>query len=56
MYNVHLKPAVFPMSRIWLDGGITGADLRRFHPFEYRRILEERERASLEPPPRRQPV
>ena len=24
MYNVHLNPEVFPMSRIWLDGKITG--------------------------------
>lgn len=44
MYNAHLKPGVFPMSRIWLGGGISGADLKRFHPLEYRRILEERER------------
>ncbi len=48
MYTVHLNPAVFPMSRVWLDGGITGADLRRFHPLEYRRILEERERLFRE--------
>jgi cytochrome b subunit of formate dehydrogenase len=56
MYNVHLKPAVFPMSRVWLDGGITGADLRRFHPLEYRRILEERERTFQVSPSRRQPI
>jgi cytochrome b subunit of formate dehydrogenase len=43
MYTVHLNPEVFPMSRVWLDGKMTGADLRRFHPLEYRRILEDRE-------------
>ena len=48
MYTVHLNPEVFPMSRIWLDGGITGADLRRFHPLEYRRIIDERERLFRE--------
>jgi cytochrome b subunit of formate dehydrogenase len=48
MYTVHLNPEVFPMSRVWLDGGITGADLRRFHPLEYRRVLEERERLFRE--------
>lgn len=48
MYTVHLKPGVFPMSGVWLDGRITGADLRRFHPLEYRRVLEERERLFRE--------
>ncbi len=48
MYTVHLNPEVFPMNRVWLDGGITGADLRRRHPLEYRRILEERERLYRE--------
>jgi len=48
MYTVHLKPGVFPMSRVWLDGRITGADMKRFHPLEYRRIWEERERLAGE--------
>lgn len=48
MYTVHLKPGVFPMSRVWLDGRITGADLKRFHPLEYRRIWEDRERLYWE--------
>jgi cytochrome b subunit of formate dehydrogenase len=47
MYTVHLHPAVFPMSRVWLDGRMTGAELRRFHPLEYGRIIEERERVML---------
>ena len=45
-YNVHLNPEVFPMSRVWLDGRMTGEELRRFHPLEYRRILEEREKSK----------
>lgn len=42
MYNVHLSPEVFPMSKVWLNGKITGRDLRLLHPLEYERILEER--------------
>ncbi len=41
-YAVHLRPGVFPMSRVWLDGRITGAELRRDRPLEYRRLVEER--------------
>jgi len=44
MYNVHLNPEVFPMSKIWLNGKITGHELRALHPLEYRRILEKRRR------------
>ena len=46
MYNVHLSSEVFPMSRIWLDGKITGRELRILHPVEYRRILAERMNAG----------
>lgn len=42
MYAAHLNPGVFPMSRVWLDGRMTGGEMRRSHPREYRRILEER--------------
>ncbi len=45
MYNVHLNPEVFPMSKIWLDGKISGHELRTLHPLEYRTIFEERRRA-----------
>ena len=48
MYTVHLKPGVFPMSSVWLDGRITGANLKRFHPLEYRRLWEDRERLYME--------
>jgi cytochrome b subunit of formate dehydrogenase len=42
MYNVHLNPEVFPMSRIWLDGKITGREIRTRHRLEYRKILAGR--------------
>jgi formate dehydrogenase subunit gamma len=45
MYAAHLRPGVFPMSRVWLDGRMTGADLERFHPLEYQEILESRRAA-----------
>lgn len=45
MYNVHLNPEVFPMSKIWLNGKISGKELRILHPLEYRKILEDRKKA-----------
>lgn len=45
MYNVHLNPEVFPMSKIWLNGKITGKELRTLHSLEYQKILEERKKA-----------
>jgi len=48
LYNVHLNPDVFPMSRVWLDGKITGYELRRDHPLEYKELLERR-RLSVVP-------
>ena len=39
LYNVHLKPGVFPMSRLWLNGKITLRELRHEHPREYRAWL-----------------
>jgi len=46
LYNVHLTPDVFPMSRVWLDGKISSHELRIHHPLEYEAILEARRRAS----------
>jgi formate dehydrogenase gamma subunit len=40
MYNVHLNPEVFPMSRIWLNGRMEMDFLRRHHPLEFDRLLE----------------
>jgi hypothetical protein len=32
------------MSKIWLNGKITGRELRTLHPLEYQKILAERNR------------
>jgi formate dehydrogenase subunit gamma len=45
MYNVHFNPEVFPMSKVWLNGKITGHELRTLHPLEYKKILEGRLKA-----------
>jgi cytochrome b subunit of formate dehydrogenase len=49
MYNVHLNPEVFPMSKVWLTGRTSGRELRQHHPLEYLRIHEERKRAAAAP-------
>jgi cytochrome b subunit of formate dehydrogenase len=46
MYNVHLNPEVFPMSKIWLNGKITGKELRLLHPLEYEKIEAERRKLA----------
>src|SRR5262245_61678381 len=38
MYNVHLSPLVFPMSRVWLTGKISRKELMEKHPLEYEEI------------------
>jgi formate dehydrogenase subunit gamma len=38
LYNVHLNPQVFPMSKVWLTGKISKEDLRKNHPLEYERL------------------
>lgn len=45
MYNVHFNPEVFPMSKVWLNGRITGHELRTLHPLEYGKIVEGRKKA-----------
>ncbi len=42
MYNVHLNPEVFPMSKVWLNGKISKKELVEHHPLEYEAILRER--------------
>jgi formate dehydrogenase subunit gamma len=39
LYNVHLNPRVFPMSRVWLTGKVSREDLRRDHPLQYERLF-----------------
>jgi cytochrome b subunit of formate dehydrogenase len=42
MYHVHLRPGVFPMSRVFLTGLVSRSELRHHHPAEYARLLEQR--------------
>ncbi|MBK7878288.1 MAG: cytochrome c3 family protein [Planctomycetes bacterium] len=44
MYHVHLRPGVFPMSRVWLDGKISRTELRHHHPAGVLELLERRRR------------
>jgi cytochrome b subunit of formate dehydrogenase len=39
MYNVHLNPEVFPMSRVWLNGRMSLDLLRHHHRLEYDRLI-----------------
>jgi len=47
MYNVHLNPDVFPMSKVWITGTINGKELKEHHSLEYEALLNER-RETLE--------
>lgn len=38
MYNVHLKPGVFPMSRVWLTGRISREEMLHEHALEYEEV------------------
>ncbi len=38
LYDVHLRPEVFPMDWTWVTGRISLADLRDRHPREYERL------------------
>jgi len=42
MYNVHLNPDVFPMSKVWLTGRITGKEMLEHHPLEYEEMMRQR--------------
>ncbi len=39
LYNVHLNPDHFPMSKTWLTGRISIEELRREHPLEYEELF-----------------
>ncbi len=38
LYNVHLRPGVFPMSTVWLTGKISEQQMRADHALEYEAI------------------
>lgn len=40
-YNAHFSPTVFPMSKVWLYGKTTNAEMQEFHPLEYKRVTGE---------------
>ncbi len=42
LYNVHLNPEVFPMSRTWLDGSISLEQLQHEHTLEYNRLMSDK--------------
>lgn len=37
-YNVHFSPLVFPMSKVWLNGEFSQAEMEEFHPLELQKI------------------
>ncbi|MBI3568580.1 MAG: cytochrome b/b6 domain-containing protein [Gemmatimonadetes bacterium] len=42
-YNVHYNPDKFPMSWVWWDGRISESEIRKEHPLEYERLLQEQQ-------------
>jgi formate dehydrogenase subunit gamma len=42
LYNVHLNPEVFPMSRTWLTGRMSVEELKERHPQEHESIFGRR--------------
>jgi formate dehydrogenase gamma subunit len=42
IYDVHLSPGVFPMSKIWLTGKISKDELKEEHPREYDEIFKDK--------------
>lgn len=41
-YNVHLNPHKFPMSKVWLNGGVSKEEMINEHPLEYEEIMKQR--------------
>lgn len=42
LYNVHLNPEVFPMSKTWLDGKISIERLKHEHKLEYDKLMADK--------------
>lgn len=49
IYDVHLSPRVFPMSKIWLTGKISKEELREEHPEEYRELFGVKNETQTDP-------
>jgi cytochrome b subunit of formate dehydrogenase len=56
LYNVHLKPGVFPMSRVWLDGKMTLRELKEHHPKAYERWVHQQAATKATSSDTRQPT
>ena len=41
LYNVHLNPTSFPMSKTWLTGMISEEEMKELHPLEYEKLQRE---------------
>jgi hypothetical protein len=54
LYNVHLNPDDFPMSWVWLNGKMTGRQLRLQHPLEYAQIRDQRKKGRRKKRPARE--
>ena len=48
LYNVHLNPDDFPMSRVWIDGRISREKLKKYHPLEYEELFGSEETKTQE--------
>jgi hypothetical protein len=46
LYNVHLRPSVFPMSWTWLDGRIETHALKEEHALEYEATFPEEKKTN----------
>jgi len=40
MYNVHLNPRCFPMSKVWYTGTLSREEMLEEHPLEFERIIK----------------
>jgi formate dehydrogenase subunit gamma len=46
IYDVHLSPSVFPMSKVWLNGKMSKEDLKKDHILEYEKLFESEKNAA----------
>lgn len=51
-YNVHYNPDKFPMSWVWWHGRISESEIRKEHPLEYERLMQEEAAAATAAAPR----